>query len=681
MKDTILADFYTVPGMSTYDQTPARRLGLPLGAVVFIAVMACAGAAALVHGVLDWRTPDWPRTLAYGAIALLASGMKVSLPGITGTMSMYFLFMLIGLAELRLPETLAIGCAGTVVQSLFHSKVRPRLVQVVFNISCIVVGTQLAHAAFHAPLAIIGALESSSRLLLAAGVFFVFNTLSVAAVIGWTEGRAIIKLWRQSYFWSFPNYLMGAAVAWMVSSLSRFLGWQTALLILPVLYFIYRSHHLHVTRLDGARKRAEEQQAHAEEAAKLHRRTIETLALAIEAKDQTTHDHLERVEVYAIAIGKELGLTASELDALRAAALLHDVGKVAVPEHIIAKPGKLTPEEFEKMKVHTVVGAEIVQRIPFPYPVAPIVRSHHEKWNGNGYPDGLSGEQIPLGARILAAVDCLDALSSDRQYRRALPFAEAIAVIRSEAGVSYDPRVVEVMVRRSAELENLSRQSGSLEKATFSTELRIERGHAPAAGFESSGKQLTRLNESITQGNGQPSTASALIEYLDRCDSRTDALAVLPSALAQAIPHAAMVLYLLRGNSLQAALISGEEYRLFASSRIPLGAGLSGWVAENGKSICNGNPAVEPGFLNDPARFGSLHSALAAPLAGPTGVVGVLSLYSEQTDGFGEDDHHELLAIAKSLARVPDLLAGSDSPPSPGNTTQSGAERVFQRSK
>ena len=119
---------------------------------------------------------------------------------------------------------------------------------------------------------------------------------------------------------------------------------------------------------------------------------------------------------------------------MNAAALLHDIGKLAVPDHIISKPGRLTPEEFEKMKIHPIVGADILERVAFPYPVAPIVRSHHEKWNGNGYPDGLKGEEIPIGARILAAVDCLDALASDRQYRKALPLDAAMKLVVEGVG-------------------------------------------------------------------------------------------------------------------------------------------------------------------------------------------------------------------------------------------------------
>jgi putative nucleotidyltransferase with HDIG domain len=195
---------------------------------------------------------------------------------------------------------------------------------------------------------------------------------------------------------------------------------------------VYRFYRLYLGRL-------EDEKLHVEQIAELHLRTIEALALAIDAKDHTTHDHLQRVRVYAIEIGKEMGLSAVDLEALRAAALLHDIGKLAIPEHIINKPGRLSPEEFEKMKIHPVVGGEILERVNFPYPVVPIVRAHHEKWDGTGYPDGLQGEQIPIGARMLSVVDCLDALTSDRQYRRSIPLDEAMREVVSQAGKQFDP--------------------------------------------------------------------------------------------------------------------------------------------------------------------------------------------------------------------------------------------------
>ncbi len=239
--------------------------------------------------------------------------------------------------------------------------------------------------------------------------------------------KNLVKIWSECYFWSFPYYLIGGSIAALVQWSSRHIGWETTFLALPVVYTIFRSYRLYLGRLES-------EKLHAEQIAALHLRTIEALALAIEAKDDSTHQHLQRVQIYALELGKKLGLNESELQALRAASILHDIGKLAVPEHIISKPGKLTVEEFEKMKIHPIVGAEILARVEFPYDVVPIVRSHHEKWNGNGYPDGLAGEAIPLGARILASVDCLDALASDRQYRRALPLDEAMATVVAESG-------------------------------------------------------------------------------------------------------------------------------------------------------------------------------------------------------------------------------------------------------
>ncbi len=291
------------------------------------------------------------------------------------------------------------------------------------------------------------------------------------------------SVWRECYIWSFPYYLLGAVVVGAASSLNRHFGWQTALLAIPVVYLIYRSYYLYLGRMEDEKK-------HAEEMASLHLRTIEALALAIEAKDHTTHDHLQRVQVYAVEVGKDMGLDESQLEALRAAALLHDIGKLAVPEHIISKPGKLTREEFEKMKIHPIVGAEILERVRFPHPVTPIVRSHHERWDGTGYPDGLRGQSIPIGARILAAVDCLDALASHRQYRRALPLDEAMRKWRPTLEKPSIRKVVEVLQRRYIELESMA-TSQEVDTAKLSTEVKIERGLEPAAGFESTGRPAT----------------------------------------------------------------------------------------------------------------------------------------------------------------------------------------------
>ncbi len=618
----------------------------------YIALVIAAGAIAVGHGLWTWTSADLARYLSFGIIALVASGMKVSLPSVPGTMSMNFVFVLIGISQFSLGETLLAGCLGALVQSLFYTKVRPKPVQLAFNFASVAISIQAAYFVHRLP--------NLQNVLLTAAIFFFTNTLFVAAVIALTERKNLWSVWRDSYFWSFPNYLVGAGAAWVVGATSRVIGWQPGLLLMPILYVVYRSHRMYVGRLEEARTRAEQQRAHAEEVAALHRRTIETLALAIEAKDQTTHDHLERVETYAVEVGKELGLGETELEALRAAALLHDIGKLAVPEYIISKPGKLTPEEFEKMKTHTIVGAEIVERIRFPYSVAPLVRGHHERWNGTGYPDGLAGERIPLGARILAAVDCLDALASDRQYRRAMPFSEAIAIIKSEAGKSFDARVVEILARRGAELEGLVNSGRRIER--LGTNIRVERGDAPAAGFEKAAPDTTHpgnerangdllnLHDSISEVRNRSEMLAQLIGKIAQCGERDGVFAAMRSALHGVVAYDVVVVYLRRGEFLTPQWIDGHDFELFASLEIPVGAGLSGWVAENGKAIVNGNPSVEPGYLNDPSRFSTLRSALAVPLISTSGITGVLSVYLSERDAFTTGDLAALTSVGSTLA-------------------------------
>ena len=212
--------------------------------------------------------------------------------------------------------------------------------------------------------------------------------------------------------------------------------------------------------------------------------------------------------------------------------LLHDIGKLAVPEHIITKPGKLTPQEFEKMKIHPVVGAEILEQVNFPYSVAPIVKAHHERWDGNGYPLGLAGEEIPLGARILAAVDCLDALASDRQYRRALPLDQAMAVVLDESGKSYDPRVVEILVKRYHQLEE---EAIRLNKpgSKLSVDARIERGIAPAAGFAAAASEDPQrdFRSQIAAAGREAQYTLELVSELGNSLGMAEMLSVLSSRL------------------------------------------------------------------------------------------------------------------------------------------------------
>ena len=370
---------------------------MPLRAKLFIAITVGLGTVVLAAGLLHWRSDDLLRLACYLFVASLASTLKIRLPGIEGTMSVHFLFILLGVMELSLPETLVIGCTAAMVQTLWKPKHQVHAVHVVFNVlGNTANAVNLSYLAYRLSA---GPFKHSLPLMLAAAActYFLSNTVPVAVVIALTEGKSFRGIWAQCYFWSFPYYLAGAALVGFFGFLNRQVGWQTSVLVLPVVYWIYRSYRLYLGRLEDEKKRVEieklhveAEKRHVEEVSALQARTIEALALAIDAKDHTTHTHLHRVRTYALELAKDLELSDRETDALRAAALLHDIGKLAVPDHIINKPGKLSPEEFEKMKIHPVVGAEILEKVEFPYPVAPIVRAHHEKWDGTGYGSAVS---------------------------------------------------------------------------------------------------------------------------------------------------------------------------------------------------------------------------------------------------------------------------------------------------
>ena len=621
--------------------------GLSISARLFIAVMVIAGMGTLLYGGIHQSSRNIAEFICYLGIAILASRLKVNLPGITGTLSVNFLFILIGVLELSFTETLILGAISMLAQCLYPD--RPRAIQVTFNVCAGSVSTALAYLTYHQPLMQLLVGNRPVLLGLAATVYFIANAGSIAAVISLTERRPLMRILVDCYFWSFPYYLVGAGVAGAVAWFNQTFNWETSLFLVPLVYVIYRSYRLYLGKL-------EDEKRHVEEMANLHLRTIEALALAIEAKDHTTHEHLQRVRVYAIEVAKELGVTGPELEALHAAALLHDIGKLAVPEHIISKPGRLTPEEFEKMKIHTLVGAEILERVRFPYPVVPIVRAHHEKWDGSGYPMGLKGAEIPIGARILSAVDYLDALASDRQYRRALPMRETMQKLAAESGKSFDPRVVDILQKRYQQFERMAlAKSAQDPTGPLSTSIKIERGLQPAAGFENAaakdyaGRENTFLS-SIAAARQEAQSLFELSQDLGASLSLTETLSVFSVKLKPMVPYDAIAIYIKREDELVPEYVNGDNYRLFTSLRIPLGQGLSGWVAHNRKPIINGNPSVEPGYLNDPSKFSTLRSALAVPLEGVSGVIGVLALYRGERDGFTSDHLRILLAVSSKMA-------------------------------
>ncbi len=638
-----IADKYRETRSSPTPKRQKQNLSWP--AASFILLQVVIGLPLLPYALLHWNPENQLRFACFFGVALAASLFKVRLPGIEATMSANFLFILVGILDLSYPETLLMGCFGGLVQSIWQSKPRPRLTQILFNFANLSISITAANLVFHSRAASHLGLGWPLLLVSASTTYFAINTMSVSGIIALTQKRNPLLVWKECYLWSFPYYLLGAMIAGGISLINRAFGWQFAILVLPLVYWMYRSYRIYLDRLEAEKK-------HTEEIADLHLRTIEALSLAIEAKDHSTHDHLRRVQAYAVQLGKDLGLTDAELNALRAASMLHDIGKLAVPEQILSKPGRLTPEEFDRMKIHPIVGAEILDRVQFPYPVVPIVRSHHEKWDGSGYPYGLKREAIPIGARILSVVDCFDALTSERPYRRAMSADEAMKHLVSEIDTSFDPRVVAAIEKRYVELEEGVRRSETT-KSPFPTVTNANRSVAPSAGFadvpNAAEVRATSFLASIVSARQEAQLLFELAQTLGNSLSLRETLSVVAIRLKEMIPYDLIVFYVCQDQKLVPRYVHGVDYDLFRSLDIPIGQGISGWVAQNKKPIINGDPMAESKHLGDPTRVSVLRSTLSIPLQGRDGVAGVLTLYLKEKQAFTKDHLRMLMAASSKL--------------------------------
>jgi len=584
--------------------------------------------------------------------------MKVVFPGVQGTTSLNFVLVMIGLMELAPAETMILAVSSAAAQTCWNANFRVKFVRLFFNTTCLGLAALAAIWIYRKPWFIDVPQGELMRLALAGVAYFLINNVSLAIVIALTEGQNVQAVVRSVCDWLFFYHLGGVSLAGIVHIATERLGWAFTLALLPPLYLIYRSIRLYFGKM-------EQEKAHAENMASLHLRTIEALATAIEAKDECTGDHLRRVQVYSLELAKHLGLSSDEVNALQAASILHDIGKLAVPDYIISKPGKLTPDEFDKMKVHTVVGAEILEQVAFPYPVAPIVRSHHEKWDGSGYPDSLKAEEIPIGARILSAVDCLDALASDRQYRRALPLDEAMDYVSGLSGRSFDPQVVDILKANYREFERQA-QNTPLRNHRLSKDLIVSPGVAPDAGYEKSASGTHGGAGATGDRSAVPADAIAFAREemriivdlaldLRKSLRMEDVLSILAARLKQLIPYDCLAIYVRERTILKARYTSGLTSQIFASLEIPVGQGLSGWVVENGKAIINGNPSVEPGYAEASGQLGALNSALSIPLGdGIDQLSGALTLYHTEKDAYNADQLRVLLAIKADIARAVD---------------------------
>src|SRR4051812_8511618 len=402
---------------------------------------------AIGVGAIVWSLPALVRMphaivwMLFTALALLTGRFTMKIASLSANISVTDTFF-IASAMFFGPEPATVAVALNT--SIVSFRRGHSLERVAFNTAAPALAMWLASHAFFLsagiePLAQVPAplMRLIVPLIVLTATYFLFNSGFMALAIGLDTRQPAARIWRQHFLWLSLSYLAAASVAFCLVVLIQQVSLVAAAMVLPLLVIF----HLTLSTSFG---RLEDAQRHLGDMDHLYLSTVETLAMAIDAKDDVTHDHVRRVQAYAMGLAKELGVIDEPvLKAIEAAALLHDTGKLAVPEHILNKPGKLNEAEFEQMKRHVDVGADILSLVEFPYPVVPIVRCHHESWDGSGYPRGVRGENIPIGARILSVVDCFDALTSDRPYRAAMTNEAAFDILRERSGTMYDPRVVD----------------------------------------------------------------------------------------------------------------------------------------------------------------------------------------------------------------------------------------------
>ena len=413
----------------------------------------------------------------------------------------------------------------------------------------------------------------------------------------------------------------------------------TAVIGAPVLISIYLSHHQYQ---NGVSK-------HIAVMEKAHRETIEALAVAINAKDEVTHEHVHRVQVYAAGVARLLGCSELEIEALKAGALLHDIGKIAVPDYILNKPGKLTAAEFEKMKLHTTAGAQILGRVEFPYPIVPIVRHHHERWDGRGYPDCLSGEAIPLTARILSVVDCFDAVREDRQYRKGLTREEAIQLIMEGSGAQYDPRVVGTFIAHLPEFEAEILAARERPLPSFGIEPTEQlsdqaRRVPPAAGLAEEIRE-----EPASIGHDEVKALCDLAQAVIGARSQQEMLAAFAQKLRSVVPYETCAITLMAADVGDpfVAYAAGEHAAALYGRHVRMGEGVTGWVMANRKSFSNTDPKLDlPPSLA--SRFESYRTLAAFPVLRDKQRFGAVTLYSSSRSIYTAD-HQRLFEEAVAL--------------------------------
>ncbi|HLF84558.1 MAG TPA: diguanylate cyclase [Blastocatellia bacterium] len=607
-------------------------------ASLFLVIVSVVGLMVFVYAgcALAFRPINFEWILLSVVTILMVSRIDIGIPKARSavTLSDTFIFMSVLLYGTYASVVLAgLDAAACALQF------RERRRMILFNMAAMSLSIFAASSTVAFTFGELRPLASeAARLVLAAGmlalIHLVLSSGMMSVASAQRNARSLVDNWKEPFLWASMSALAGAASACLIVKLITVISFYAFIISVPILTVTYLTYRVYLDRVETSNR-------HAEQMAELHLKTIEALAIAIDAKDEVTPDHVHRVQIYATGLARLFGLSEPELEALKAGALLHDIGKLAVPDYILNKPGPLTPAEFEKMKVHTIVGAEILERVGFPYPVVPVVRHHHERWDGRGYPDGLRGDEIPMTARILTLSDCFDAVREHRNYREAMTREQAIEMLKEGSGTVFDPNVVRTFLEHLEEFEAEIRERGAEPQRV---ELPQHLGNAGAPDTDSGPMVYERIRSAHREVIALYDIAQTIGTSLDLRDT----FAVFASRLEDIVSYTTCVLYLVRPDStdVEAAHVAGRNAEIFKGRGLPSGAGIAGWVVANRHPMHNCDPRLDFDVLEVDLPE-SYRTATVVPLMRDQAVLGALAMYSADLGSYTADHLRLMEAVAK----------------------------------
>jgi diguanylate cyclase (GGDEF)-like protein/putative nucleotidyltransferase with HDIG domain len=560
-------------GKPNFSSIPRKAQAL----VLYFGVM---GSYELIVALQEVRLKDAHALALMLFLAVVTARTKVRL--IAGsTLSLLTTVVLASLLMLGPKTAILVGACGVLVQCVFPIK---RMIphHLFFNLGMIALTISMAGMGYYwlVPKPDSALADQFAGALVASLIYYLGNSVYVSTVVSFSGRGSIFRIWHDNFLYTAPSFFIAGALSFAALKLASSFHPSVLIAVVPVLYLSYYSYRVYLRSLEDEKK-------HAAEMADLFTSTLSTLALAIDAKDRNTHGHIRRVRTYSQAIARAMNLDERQVEAVATAALLHDIGKLAVPEHILSKRGPLTPEEMKKMRMHPQVGAEIISNIKFPYPVADSILAHHERFDGSGYPNRLSGTSIPLGARILAVADVFDAFVADREPTEDT-IREAIDTLKESAGQQFDPEIVEIWISICRDV---------VDRNVVRTEQQAARGPTVYSDIQRAASEIKILE--------------TLAESIASVTSVADITSCVCSLLEEAIP-----------GSLPRIQINGSNEK---SAALPSGRGISVPVTFGGvvlATICMHRPMDN--FTDDDIRLvttvsekisGALHNAMALEVA------------------------------------------------------------------